>query len=296
MAPHANPDHADFRHIRVSQQRFIAKISAGLFQHILRARQISLANRKCHIRAAIGADILHDHIHIHIGLRERAEDGGSHTGPVRHTAKRYLGVIARIGDAGNDGLFHDFILINHERAWLVFKAGQHLHAHTLLHRQFNRPRLQDLGANGREFKHFLIGNPLKLAGARHNARIGRIDPIHIGIDIATIRLDGSRDGDSRKIRSAAAKGGDAVALGVNALKPRHHRHLTLLHAFNQGRAINGFNAGLAMRLVRDDRHLPALPGPRINANRLQGNRRQAGCHLLPSCNHRVIFARIMQRR
>ena len=51
-----------------------------------------------------------------------------------------------------------------------------------------------------------------------------------------------------------------------------------------------------MRLVRDDRHLPALPGPRINANRLQGNGRQAGCHLLPSREHRVIFARIMQRR
>ena len=295
MAAHPNADHADFRHIRVGQQRFIAKLPARLFQHILRARQINLADGECHIRAAIGADVLHDHVHIHIGLGERAKNGGGHTGPVRHTAKRYLGVIARIGDAGNDGLFHDFILINHERAWLVFKAGKHLHAHTLLHRQFNRTRLQDLGANGREFKHFLIGNPLKLAGARHNARVGRIDAIHIGIDITAIRLHGSGDGHRRKIRPTAAKRGDAVAFRVNALKPRHHRHLALLHAFNQGCAINAFNPRLAMRLVRDDRHLPALPGPRINANRLERNGGQARCHLLTGCDHRVIFARIMQR-
>ena len=51
-----------------------------------------------------------------------------------------------------------------------------------------------------------------------------------------------------------------------------------------------------MRLVRDDGHLPALPGPRINANRLQRNGGQARCHLLSGRDHRVIFARIMQRR
>ena len=42
--------------------------------------------------------------------------GGGDAGPVRHPAHRDLRLVARIGDAGHDLLFHDLVLIHHQRA------------------------------------------------------------------------------------------------------------------------------------------------------------------------------------
>ncbi len=51
-----------------------------------------------------------------------------------------------------------------------------------------------------------------------------------------------------------------------------------------------------MRVRGQDRDLPALPGARGHAHRLQDDGEKPGGHLLAGGDHRVVFARIMQGR
>ena len=50
-----------------------------------------------------------------------------------------------------------------------------------------------------------------------------------------------------------------------------------------------------MRAVGAQRHLPAMPGPRLHAPLLQRDRQQPAGHLLAGGDHGVVLARIVQR-
>ena len=56
------------------------------------------------------------------------------------------------------------------------------------------------------------------------------------------------------------------------------------------------NARLAVLGVGAQRHLPALPGARVQSALLQRHRHQAGRDLFAGRNHGIMFARIVMRR
>ena len=68
------------------------------------------------------------------------------------------------------------------------KARQHLHAHPMRHRHLDRARLQHLGAQRRHFQHLFVRDFIQLAGLRNDARIGRVDPVDVGEDVAASAL------------------------------------------------------------------------------------------------------------
>jgi hypothetical protein len=57
------------------------------------------------------------------------------------------------------------------------------------HGQFDRAHLQHLGAERGHFQHFLEGDLRQALRLRHDARIGRVDAVDIGVDIAAVGLD-----------------------------------------------------------------------------------------------------------
>ena len=61
-------------------------------------------------------------------------------------------------------------------------------------------------------------------------------------------------------------------------------------------AVDCRDARLAMRAIRLDRHLPPGPGPRLDAEILQGDGEQARGDLLARRDERVVFPRVVQRR
>src|SRR3546814_10468218 len=68
-----------------------------------------------------------------------------------------------------------------------------LDADAFLHRQADRAGLEHLGADAREFEHLLIGDIIKLAGASDDPRVGRVNTVNIGVDIAAVGLHRRRD-------------------------------------------------------------------------------------------------------
>ena len=133
--------------------------------------------------------------------------------------------------ARNDLLFHDLILIANQRAGHARRPVRRIcgasgsskvertRAHLVRHRHLDRADHQHLGAERGHFQHFLEGNrcqPLRLG---HDARVGGVDAVDVGIDVAAIGLDRRRHRHRRGIRAAAAQRRDRPVSGTMPWKP-----------------------------------------------------------------------------
>src|SRR3954452_2864253 len=74
----------------------------------------------------------------------------------------------------------------------------------MVHRHLDGARLQYPRSLRCHLEHLLIGDSTQLAGIGNDTRIGGIDPVHIGEDVATLGLEGGGKRDRRSIRAAAA--------------------------------------------------------------------------------------------
>ncbi len=85
--------------------------------------------------------------------------------------------------------------------------------------------------------------------------------------------------------------------GIDALEAGDHGDfLALLEARDDLGAVDLEDARRGMRVRGLDRDLPALPGARLDTEALQHDREQARGDLLAGGDHRVVFARVVQRR
>ncbi len=150
-----------------------------------------------------------------------------------------------MGDAGDELTFHlrflelgfQVSVAHDQRAGKVILGGfiegrKHLHDHAFLHGEADRACLQHLGADRGQFEHLFIGDEVELAGACNDARIGGIDAVNVGVDVAAVGLDRRRHGDRRRVGSAASQRGHP-AIVHHALKTRDDRDLPRLHRGNQ---------------------------------------------------------------
>ena len=109
-------------------------------------------------------------------------------------------------------------------------------------------------------------------------------------------MDGGGDRHRARIRAAAAERSDAAGRLVQALEAGDDRDLVVaLHAADDLGAVDRFDAGGPVRVGRDDRDLPALPGAGGKAHFLQHHGQEAGGDLLAGGDDRVIFRAVHER-
>jgi 2-polyprenyl-6-hydroxyphenyl methylase/3-demethylubiquinone-9 3-methyltransferase len=128
----------------------------------------------------------------------------------------------------------------------------------------------------------------------HHARIGGVNAVHIGIDVAALGADSSSYRHRRSIGAATSKRRDAPCFFVHALKAGNDCDLTvLLEALDQLGAVHLKDASRAVCVVGQDRQLPALPGARIDAHALENDREKSGSNVFAGCHNCVVFTRVM---
>ena len=88
------------------------------------------------------------------------------------------------------------------------------------HGELDRAHLQHLGAERRHLQHLLEGDLVQPPRLRHDARIGRIDAVDVGVDVAAVRADRRGDGDRAGVGAAAAERRDR---GCPARRPGSRR-------------------------------------------------------------------------
>jgi 2-polyprenyl-6-hydroxyphenyl methylase/3-demethylubiquinone-9 3-methyltransferase len=140
-----------------------------------------------------------------------------------------------------------------------------------------------------ELQHLLVADPLHLARGGHHVRVGGVDAVDVGVDLAHVRLERRRHGHRRGVRAAAAEGGD-VAGAVDALEARDDRDAAALECLGDGVDVHVADAGARERAVGEDLHLVAEQRHRLAALGVDRHRQQAHRHLLAGGRHHVELA------
>ena len=141
-----------------------------------------------------------------------------------------LRLVLREGDAGDDLLFHNILLVANQRAGLSGCGIVEGRPHIGLARRAPWPFRPTAPASTLAPSEAIssISSKATLSSRRafgHDARIGRVDAVHVRIDVAAIRLDGGGDRDRAGVRAAAAERGDAAGRRVDALEAGDHGDL-----------------------------------------------------------------------
>ncbi len=139
-----------------------------------------------------------------------------------------LRLVAVERDARDDGCFHLFVFLESDQRALAFvlEAGEHAQSDPVLAGELDRPDLQHLRAEARHLEHFLEGDGLEPPCVRLDARIGGVDTVDVGVDVALVGLERRGDRHGGSVRSAATQGRD-VAVFVLALETGDHHHVVV---------------------------------------------------------------------
>src|SRR5690606_4777757 len=111
------------------------------------------------------------------------------------------------GHAGDDDALERGVLAGDPGAGSVGEGRPDMHGDTVFHRYLYAAYLEDLGAERRQLEHLFVADAADLSGRFADRRVGRVDPVHVGVDLAHIGADRRRDGDGAGVAAASAEGG-----------------------------------------------------------------------------------------
>ena len=118
MAAHADADDRDLGDVVGAVQPIEADRGPRLLEHLAGALEIGRRHGEGDVGGqAVLRHVLHDHVDVDAGLGQRPEDRRRDARACPGTpADRDLGLVLGIGDAGDDLLFHDLLLVADEGA------------------------------------------------------------------------------------------------------------------------------------------------------------------------------------
>ena len=123
------------------------------------------------------------------------------------------------------------------------------------HGHLDRADLQDLGAERGHFEHLLERYLVEPAGLGHDAGIGGVDAVDVGVDVAAVGRNRRGERDRGGVRAAAPERRHPVG-GCAPLEAGDDRDLARVEGLDQPRSVDLGDAGLAMEVVGEDRDLP----------------------------------------
>ena len=127
--------------------------------------------------------------------------------------------------------------------------------HAEVARELDAALVQNAGAARSHLEHFLVADLIDLAGTRDDTRIGRVDTGNVRVDLADVRLDARRDGDSGRIRTPAAQRSD-VSRCVDSLESRDDDDAAFGKRHADAIGVDFANRRLAVHAIGNQADLP----------------------------------------
>ena len=230
---------------------------------------------------------LHDRVHVHRRLRERAEelrrlgavDAVDGLLPlVHHTADQRL-------------LEHLLILFLNPRAVSFLEGRADVQAHIVTTGDLDRAGGEDAGARGRHLEHLVEADAGQLPGVRDEPRIGRVDPPDVGVDLTEVCAERGRQRDCGRVGAAAAEGRHLEG-GRDALEARDEDDRALVERLVDPAGPHLDDLGLAVDGVGDDPRLGSRQRDRLVAEVVDHHRRERARDPLPDRDEHVELARV----
>ena len=178
-------------------------------------------------------------------------------------------------------------------AGLVLECRQNAQGQVFAHCETDRADLQHFCADAGKLEHLLERHLVELARLRHDARVGGVDAVDVGVDVAAVGLHASGDGDRGRVGAAAAERRDAAVL-ADALEAGDDGDRAALQRLVERRGFDRLDAGIAVDARRADQ-LPAHEAACLHAHVLQRHGEEAGRDLLSARDDHVIFLGVAQR-
>ncbi len=139
--------------------------------------------------------------------------------------------------------------------------------------EFDRSQGEHLGPGPGHLEHLVEADPAQLPGLRHDARVGRKDPGHVGVDLAGIGAEGAGECRGGEIRGAAPHRRDLL-LDADTLEPGDDRDLAGGQRLAHAVTFDGDDLGLAMARVGDDPDLAAGEADGVDPEVVERHRQQ----------------------
>ena len=73
-------------------------------------------------------------------------------------------------------------------------------------------QVQHAGPGRRHLEHLLVRHLVQEAGLGHDARVGRVDASHVGVDLADVGREGGGHGHRRRVGGTPSERGDVAGL------------------------------------------------------------------------------------
>ena len=236
-------------------------------------------------------DVLDDHVDADVLLGDGAEDLRAHTGAVLDPHEVHARLVLVVRHAGDDDVFERLVLPLHPGAWSVGERAADVDRHAILHGNLHASDLKHLRAERRELEHLFVRDAINLPGRRADVRIGRVDAVDVGVDLAHPGAYGGSDGYGGRVGAAAPEGRD-VAVVVDPLEPGDDGDLAVVHRLEDLRSFDRLDARLGEGAVGEDLHLVSEERARFAPFGLDRHRRQRRRHLLAGGGDGVHLARV----
>ena len=162
-------------------------------------------------------------------------------------------------------------------------------------RELDRPQLEHPRTRGCHLEHLLVADRVQLARVRHDARVGRVDAVDVGVDLAGLRAERRGERDGRRVRAAAAERRD-VEVGRDALEAGDEDDPLRVERLVDPARADVDDLRLAVRRVGDDAGLRAGERDRLVAEVVDRHRAQRAGDALADRDQHVELARLRPRR
>ena len=221
-------------------------------------------HREADVGGAGDRRVLHDHVDVHVGRRERLEQGRRDARAVGHAEHGDLR-FGHVGDdTGDDRIFHRGLLIGDPRARFPSERGADVERNVMGAGELDRAEGEHLGAGAGHLEHLVEVHPGQLARLGHDAWISGEHTGDIGVDLAGVGLQGLGERGRGEIGGTAAHRGDLL-VGAHPLESRDHGDLARGERLADPVALHLEDLRLAVRGVGDDADLAAGEADGVDA-------------------------------
>ena len=180
-------------------------------------------------------------------------------------------------------------LVDDPGAGRVGERAAHVDRDAIFLGKFDRSRVHDAGAQAGELEHLVVADPVDLPCFRHDPRIGGVDAVDVGVDLAAGGPEHGRQRHGRRIRAAAAQSRDVVVF-VDALKSGDDHDLAVAERLDHALGGDVSDACLGVKAVGDEPDLGAGETDRRDAQAADGHGHQGDADLLAGRQQHVHLA------
>ena len=161
--------------------------------------------------------------------------------------------------------------------------------------ELDRAQLEDARTGGCHLQHLLVTDGVQLACVRHDAWVGCVNAVHVGVDLARVGAESGGERDGRRVRAAAAERRDVV-VGRDPLEAGDEHDPLRVECLVDAARANVDDLRLAVGGVGDDPRLRPRQRDRLVTEVVDRHRTQRAGDALADGDQHVELARLRLRR